>query len=130
MSASVAHNFFHQRDNWRMYIFDFTLQSSKNVRISHAISHHVFPNTIYDYDAALSEPFLVMLPKSSKNFVVRFGGLFYAYFIFAFSFHYDALSKVLYMLKQGRRPTWENFIPIVQLFLSVSINGSFLGGFW
>ncbi|CAG7730263.1 unnamed protein product, partial [Allacma fusca] len=41
-----AHNFFHLRDTKRRYYFDLCLMSSLDWRISHAISHHMFPNTI------------------------------------------------------------------------------------
>ena len=48
--AICAHNFYHKKDNWRMYSFDLTLYSSHEWRISHAYSHHVFPNTINDFE--------------------------------------------------------------------------------
>jgi len=45
-TAVGAHNFFHMRDNWRMYYFDLTPLSSAEWRVSHGLSHHLFPNTI------------------------------------------------------------------------------------
>jgi hypothetical protein len=36
-----SHNFFHQQDNWRMYVFDLSPFSSYDWRITHAYSHHV-----------------------------------------------------------------------------------------
>lgn len=41
-----SHNFFHIRDNWRKYYFDLSLLSHHEWRVSHAISHHLFPNTV------------------------------------------------------------------------------------
>lgn len=61
--ANCAHNFFHQRDNWRMYSFDLTTHSSHEWRITHAYSHHLFPNTINDYEVTAFEPFVQYLPK-------------------------------------------------------------------
>ncbi len=45
MTSSAAHNFFHQADNWHSYYFDLSVSSSSNWRITHALSHHMFPHT-------------------------------------------------------------------------------------
>jgi hypothetical protein len=44
----VGHNFFHQRDSPWMYCFDLTLFSSYHWRITHAMSHHTYPNLEID----------------------------------------------------------------------------------
>jgi hypothetical protein len=41
-----AHNFFHLKDNWRKYYFDMGLLSSHEWRVTHALSHHLYPNTL------------------------------------------------------------------------------------
>lgn len=41
-----AHNFFHKRDNFRMYYMDLSPLSSFEWRLSHALSHHMYPNTV------------------------------------------------------------------------------------
>ncbi len=68
--ANCAHNFFHQKDNWRMYSFDLTGHSSLEWRITHGYSHHMFPNTINDYEVTGFEPFIHFLPKP-KNALMR-----------------------------------------------------------
>ncbi len=45
-STIAAHNFFHLRENWRRFIFDLSLNSSFEWKITHAFSHHMFPNTL------------------------------------------------------------------------------------
>jgi hypothetical protein len=65
--ANCAHNFFHQKNNWRMYSFDLTTHSSHEWRITHCYSHHMFPNTINDYEITAFEPFVQFLPRSSKG---------------------------------------------------------------
>jgi hypothetical protein len=57
-----AHNFFHMRANWRMYSWDLTPYSSAEWRVSHAYSHHAFPNTAYDYEVLALEPYVEYLP--------------------------------------------------------------------
>lgn len=61
-----AHNFFHKRANWRMYSFDLCPYSSYEWRISHAYSHHTFPNTAYDLETTLFEPFILHYPRAKS----------------------------------------------------------------
>lgn len=72
-----SHNFFHQKDNWRMYAFDLSPFSSYDWRITHAYSHHTFPNTSYDYEVSTTAnllnfypyhfPSLKFLPEKEDN---------------------------------------------------------------
>lgn len=78
--AIASHNYLHQRgmkisslehlsthltlaDNWRMYCFNLTGMNYREWRISHAISHHMYPNTIYDMETFTFEPLVRWLPK-------------------------------------------------------------------
>ncbi len=70
--GNCAHNFFHLRDNWRMYSFDLTLSSSWEWRISHVYSHHTYPNSVLDYEVSAFEPFVNYLPYNSKNSFIRY----------------------------------------------------------
>lgn len=60
--GTCSHNFYHKRPNWRMYTWDITPYSSYEWKISHVYSHHTFPNTTYDYEVSVFEPFLFYLP--------------------------------------------------------------------
>lgn len=46
MCSIGGHNFLHKADNWRQYYFDLCPLSSYQFRITHAFSHHLYPNTI------------------------------------------------------------------------------------
>lgn len=46
MLMVAAHNFFHKKDNWRIFYYDLGTLSSHEWRISHAYSHHLYPNTV------------------------------------------------------------------------------------
>jgi len=59
----IAHNYFHQKDNWRMYCFNLTLLNYREWRISHAMSHHLYTNTYYDLEISMFEPFLTWIPR-------------------------------------------------------------------
>jgi hypothetical protein len=66
--GTCSHNFYHKRPNWRMHTWDLTPYSSFEWKISHAYSHHAFPNTSYDYEVLVFEPFLYYLPVE-KSFL-------------------------------------------------------------
>ncbi|XP_039313567.1 cytochrome b5-related protein [Solenopsis invicta] len=67
----AAHNYFHMRDNFRMYYFDLSMASSKNWRISHVMSHHMYTNTLWDYEIYVVEPFLQWFPRNDKSYFAR-----------------------------------------------------------
>jgi hypothetical protein len=60
--GTCCHNFYHQKNNWRMFSWDLTPASSYEWRISHGYSHHTFPNTAYDYEIMIFRPFLYFFP--------------------------------------------------------------------
>lgn len=115
MVSMCAHNFFHQRDNWRMYLFDLTLLSSYDWRISHALSHHLFTNTIYDFEISALEPIFEFLPKANKTWLQRYGSYLYGMVFFPVFFYLEALKKwknIVFGL-QEMRP--ENALPLLEL---------------
>ena len=67
MNQSCAHNFYHKRDNWLMYNWDLSLISSFEWRITHAISHHMFTNTVYDFEIRFIEPTVDFKVHAGKN---------------------------------------------------------------
>lgn len=72
----TAHNFLHKKDNFRMYYFDFSLFSHNDWRISHALSHHVYPNTVLDVEMSMQEPFMNYRPVK-KGFMQKRGVIVY-----------------------------------------------------
>lgn len=63
----IAHNFFHQKNNWRMFCFNLTLLNYREWRISHAMSHHLYTNSYYDLEITMFEPFLNWIPHPKTN---------------------------------------------------------------
>uniref|UniRef100_A0A1Y1KP17 Cytochrome b5-related protein n=1 Tax=Photinus pyralis TaxID=7054 RepID=A0A1Y1KP17_PHOPY len=66
----AAHNYFHKRDNFRMYYFNLCLMDFRGWRISHALSHHLFPNTIYDLEMITWETLVPYFPVK-KSFAFK-----------------------------------------------------------
>lgn len=80
-----AHNFFHRRDNFRMFYFNLSFFNFKEWRISHAMSHHLFPNSLHDMEMALFEPFLCWIPSPKlKGFTQRYLSWLYSPVIYTF----------------------------------------------
>ncbi|XP_047492197.1 cytochrome b5-related protein-like [Penaeus chinensis] len=115
MVSMCAHNFFHQRDNWRMYLFDLTLLSSYDWRITHALSHHLFTNTIYDFEISGLEPVFEFLPKANKTWLQRYGSFFYSVPFFPLFFYLEALKKWKDIAFGWKEMRPENALPILEL---------------
>ncbi|XP_030041312.2 cytochrome b5-related protein [Manduca sexta] len=59
----AAHNYIHKKTNWRMYLFNFSLWSYRDFRVSHALSHHLYPNTLMDLEISAFEPMILWNPR-------------------------------------------------------------------
>lgn len=126
--TNVAHNFFHQRDNWRMFLFDLGLNSSREWRISHSISHHNYPNTIMDHELSTLEPYLVLLPKSSKSFYRRYGVIFTSIIYFSLGFYVALVFKIILYAMGHTKFYKENLLPFLHLIFIIVLCGSVTDG--
>jgi len=97
----AAHNYFHQKDNFRMFYFNFSLQTVREWRISHVLSHHLHTNTIDDYEISSWEPFLQYLPID-KTPLQRYGQWVWAPMLWITGFHRALLNRVVEYIG-GRR---------------------------
>ncbi|XP_003706258.1 cytochrome b5-related [Megachile rotundata] len=140
----IAHNYFHMRDNFRMYYFDMSAMSSKDWRISHAMSHHTYPNTLWDYEVYTVEPFLQWLPYKKKSMfraffsqlispvvwgllffsemIKRYYSVFFEYKKFEFR---DAIPFFLPTLMLFFTP---HFLTVIKFWLLIMLMGSFVFG--
>nr|CAD7423343.1 unnamed protein product [Timema monikensis] len=91
-TAISAHNFFHQKDNFRMYYFDLSLMSSRDWRISHAMSHHAYPNTLLDLEISLFEPVIQWLP-TKKSLGYKIISWIYSPIVYSFVFFSQAVIR-------------------------------------
>ncbi|RXG67353.1 cytochrome b5-related protein [Armadillidium vulgare] len=126
--ANVAHNFFHQKDNWRMLIFDLTLNSSREWRISHALSHHNYPNTIIDYEVSALEPHFELLPKSNKSFLHRYAAIVTGSILYSIAIYSAFVYRVI-LYKMGKTKFYkEDILPFLHLLLIIGLCGSVIQG--
>lgn len=63
----ASHNYLHRKDNWRMFCFNLTGFNYREWRVQHAMSHHMYTNTIYDLEVTNFEPVLQWIPKDKGN---------------------------------------------------------------
>lgn len=109
-----AHNFFHRRDNFRMLYFNLSFLNYKEWRISHAMSHHMFPNSLYDLEIVLFEPLLCWFPNPLKSFPQRFLSWLYSPIIYTL-LCLDQLVKRLVFSISTKKVLFEStdFIPLI-----------------
>lgn len=128
----TAHNFFHMKDNFRMYYFDLSFLASRQWRISHALSHHLYTNSLLDLELTLLEPLLQWVPCNTKSVCVRYGSWLYSFFLYFILFHGAILTR-LYLTVQGKlKPSLrkEDLIPFIPLFVMYTYSGAtFIGTF-
>ncbi|XP_066262216.1 cytochrome b5-related protein [Euwallacea similis] len=126
--AVAAHNFFHQRDNFRRFYFDFSMLSSTEWRISHVFSHHMYTNTVSDMEISLVEPFLQYLP-GQKNLLFRYGSWVYSPVLYGLIFisqYFKGLGIHLYTSKRLSVP-WPALLPLTIPLLSWVVTGQTAG---
>lgn len=117
LNMNCAHNFYHKKDNWRMYCWDLGLLSSYEWRITHAISHHIYTNTLWDFELSDFEPYVVFVVGPAKSFAQRYLpviGLVLGSQIFFFG---EAIKRMVtvYNGQQKLRP--ENLLPLAELVI-------------
>lgn len=92
-TAIAGHNYFHMRDNFRMYYFDLCMMSSKEWRITHVMSHHMYTNTLWDYEMYVVEPLLHWIPHKNKTFIIGLIRTAISPIIWTFLYFYQAIKR-------------------------------------
>ena len=121
-TCSCSHNFFHQRDNWRMYLFSLSGMLSQDWRISHAVSHHLYTNTVSDVESTALLPYLNYFPFREKNFVQRVLAPIYYQLLFVSVIPMQMASRVVLILKDPSEFVPEQLIPLLELVLFLTLS--------
>ncbi|XP_046453473.1 cytochrome b5-related protein-like [Daphnia pulex] len=114
LNINCSHNFYHKKNNWRMYCWDLGLLSSYEWRITHALSHHGYTNTLWDFELSDFEPFadFRVHPKSFfKRYVIPLSVLTSS-FIFFFA---EAVKRIITIAIGQQRLRPENLLPLAEL---------------
>lgn len=103
LTTIAAHNYFHQRDNFRMRYFNLLGLSYKEWRISHAMSHHLYPNSLLDLEVSMFEPFLCWVTNArTKNLLQRYGSWLYQPFLYGLLIIVQVVQRVVFTVLDGR----------------------------
>ncbi|XP_066905351.1 cytochrome b5-related protein isoform X3 [Halyomorpha halys] len=94
--------------------------SRKDWRISHAMSHHLYPNSLHDLEISMFEPWFQYLPRSDKPFTARFLSLLYFPIAYALIFYAEAFSRLL-LYPDGLRELIPLAIPASMLLSGVPV---------
>lgn len=78
LCGAAGHNYLHQRDNFRMKYFNLLFMTYRGWRVSHALSHHMFPNSRLDFEMVMFEPYFIWDVTKDKNFIQRYVSYVYA----------------------------------------------------
>ncbi|XP_076244702.1 cytochrome b5-related [Calliopsis andreniformis] len=110
-TAIIAHNYFHMRNNFRMYYFDLSTMSSKEWRITHVLSHHTYPNTVWDYEVYAAEPFFEWLLFQKKSLVRGFLSQILMPLFWALMFYEQAVKRYFSVFFEYRKFEFRDAVP-------------------
>ena len=135
---------FIKRDTWRRYYFDMAALGSSRWRISHAISHHLYPNTLQgeyvkfyfiivflhsasftDYEVTILYPYLESMVKE-KNFFHKNVSPVFCNLLFLFGMPIEWAMRTLHFILRIEVPYMEEMIPLLYMAFMVNYSSTFL----
>ena len=122
LTSVCAHNWFHLGDKtcgWRRFYFDLSLASSRDWRISHAISHHFYTNTHMDMEISGFELYGLHFLPVTKGPIKKLYQHIYAHISAFLTFHQQFISRTYLVIKGHQKPLVENLIGPAQLIFLV-----------
>ena len=129
--TALSHNFFHKKTTWRTYIWDLSMLSSRDWRISHHLSHHLYTGTLSDFEVSAWEPLVSYLPWKDKPFIHKYLSPFYSVGFLYFIVGFESFFKKLILIGFGKEKVQiENLLPFLELFLIWVAQGSMTQGSW
>lgn len=109
----VGHNYFHRRDNWQMYTFNLAMLNFCSWRISHALSHHIYPNSFFDLELSMFEPFLCWIPNPHiKSKVLRYVSWVTEPLTYCIAFFLQMGTRIFYSLRHTNIMYWHDLLPL------------------
>ncbi|KAI9023888.1 fatty acid desaturase-domain-containing protein [Hyaloraphidium curvatum] len=139
LMAIIGHNYYHQRDNWRMYLGDLAGSSYVFGRQTHALGHHLYVNSWWDPETHASEPGSPLLPSSKREPGKHFTSFWRLLPFFALVTPAVLVTRPLALLSRGARDTARQVGPAFRrtdllgyssLAFLYLVSGSFKGALW
>lgn len=105
MSVVCAHNFAHMKDTWRRFYLDLCPFTSYDFRITHNLSHHMFPNTVLDYESESLSIILDTRPgKDKRGYIRGVATPFLAHIFYTQLFTLSFISWIRLLFRKEVRP--------------------------
>ncbi|XP_070507650.1 cytochrome b5-related protein-like [Chironomus tepperi] len=100
--VNAGHNFIHLKNNWRMFGCHVVFVNFREFRTFHAMSHHLYPNTVYDLETTIYEPFFKMLPieKNTLRIMISYA---MAPIVHLLSFHGALVYRIASQVVSGEQ---------------------------
>ncbi|XP_004524738.1 cytochrome b5-related protein isoform X1 [Ceratitis capitata] len=109
----VSHNYFHRRDNWRMYAFNLSLMNFCSWRVSHALSHHIYPNSYFDLELSMFEPYFCWVPNPHiKSKLMRYLSIITEPVFYALAFPLQKITRIIFSLRHDNVMYWHDSLPL------------------
>ena len=103
-----------------MFCWDLGVLSSHEWRITHALSHHAYTNTVIDFELSALEPFLDYRVYESKSFWYRSKLAFVFLLILSpFVLFPEVVKRIISIINGQQRLRPENLLPFTQLLLLI-----------
>ena len=113
-----------------MHCMDLGLLSSHEWRITHALSHHPYTNTVIDYELAVVEPFVDYRVYESKSILHRSKvSFFIGSVILPLVFPTQLIKRFINIGTGQQKLRPENLLPFIELFVMAIVCNDFLTAF-
>jgi fatty acid desaturase len=115
-----------------MYCWDLGVLSSFEWRVTHALSHHLYTNTIIDFELSALEPFLDYRVYQPKSFWYRSQLAFpFLLMISPIVLFPEVIKRVISIMNGQQKFRPENLLPFSQLLLLVlTVPSTASSGWW
>lgn len=67
-------------------------------RVTHILSHHLYTNTLQDYEISTFEPIFMWMPNKTKTFINKYVAQAYAIIIYIFVSDFQILTRWVFWL--------------------------------
>lgn len=111
--------------NGSLFLFKY-FRSYREWRISHALSHHLYPNTLHDLEISYFEPFLNWIPSPNlKQGASKYLAWLITPIAYGLIYFMELTKRLVVALSDSKRPHfyWDDIvvpfsIPVVMLFFN------------
>lgn len=107
-----------------MYYFDLGALSSFEWRVTHGLSHHLYTNTLYDFEISVLEPFIYYLPDPNKSTLLKMTSMGFSHIILALAFPIETVKRIMGIILGYRKFRWENLFFPLELLLMIFAAGN------